>query len=172
MQAAEGISLEQIQAFLEASEEVDFKARNKEEIYDWVNQTLQQLHYRKLKRSARGLVRRYLAKMTGLSRAQVTRLPYRRYCFPRRYTPEDAVLLAAVDEAHDTISGPATQRILQRAHGDFGDAQYQRLAELSVAQLYRLRKSRAYRGLYLRGEKVKPKPLSIECLDLRPGRSD
>jgi hypothetical protein len=58
MQAAEGISLEQIQAFLEASEEVDFKARNKEEIYDWVNQTLQQLHYRKLKRSARGLVRR------------------------------------------------------------------------------------------------------------------
>ncbi|SPE41827.1 hypothetical protein SBA3_4660006 [Candidatus Sulfopaludibacter sp. SbA3] len=34
---------------------MDFKARNKEEIYDWVNQTLQELHYRKLKRSARGL---------------------------------------------------------------------------------------------------------------------
>ena len=66
------MSLEQIQAFLEASTEVDFKARNKEEIYDWVNQTLQHLHYRKLKRRARGLVRRYLAKMTGLSRAQVT----------------------------------------------------------------------------------------------------
>ena len=94
-------SLEQIQASLEASTEVDFKARNKEEIYDWVNQTLQQLNYRKLKRNARGLVRRYLSKMTGLSGAQVTRLlgcylrgekvkpkPYRRYRFPRRYTPQ------------------------------------------------------------------------------------
>src|SRR5258707_15684301 len=103
MQAAEAMSLEQIRAFVEGSTEVDFKARNKEEIYVWVNQTLQQLHYRKLKRSARGLVRRYLAKMTGLSRAQVTRLlglylrgaqvkpkPYRRYRFPRRYTPADA----------------------------------------------------------------------------------
>jgi transposase InsO family protein len=174
MQAAEAMSLEQIRAFLEASTEVDFKARNKDEIYDWVNQTLQQLHYRKLKRGARGLVRRYLAKMTGLSRAQVTRLlglylrgekvkpkPYRRYRFPRRYTNEDAVLLAAVDEAHDTINGPATQRILQRAYSDFGDTQYQRLAELSVAQLYRLRKSRAYRQRLTTYQKTRPTKVSI-----------
>ena len=73
--------------------EVDFKARNKEEIYDCVNQTLQQLDYRKLKRSARGLVRRYLAEMTRLSRAQVTCL----------------VVL------YDSLSGPATQRATQRA---------------------------------------------------------
>src|SRR5690242_9949355 len=99
MQAAEGISLEQIRAFLEASEEVKFKARNKEDLYDWVNQTLEQLHYCKLKRSQRGLVRRYVAKMTGLSRAQATRLlsmylrgekvqakRYRRRRFPQRYT--------------------------------------------------------------------------------------
>jgi transposase InsO family protein len=174
MQAAEAMSLEQIRAFLEASTEVDFKARNKDEIYDWVNQTLQQLHYRKLKRGARGLVRRYLAKMTGLSRAQVTRLlglylrgekvkpkPYRRYRFPRRYTNEDAVLLAAVDEAHDTINGPATQRIMQRAYSDFGDTQYQRLAELSVAQLYRLRKSRAYRQRLTTYQKTRPTKVSI-----------
>jgi hypothetical protein len=43
MQAAERMSLEQIQTFLEASDEVDFKARNKEEVYDWVNQTLHEL---------------------------------------------------------------------------------------------------------------------------------
>ncbi len=154
---------------LDGSTEVDFKARNKEEIYDWVNQTLQQLHYRKLKRSARGLVRRYLAKMTGLSRAQATRLlglylrgekvtpkPYRRYRFPRRYTPADAVLLATVDEAHDTLSGPATPRILQRALDDFGDPQYQRLADLSGAQRYRLRKSRAYRQRLATYQKTRP----------------
>jgi hypothetical protein len=71
--------------------------------------------------------------------------PYRRHRFRQRYTREDTELLAAVDEAHATLSGPATQKILQRARYDFGDAKYQRLAELSVAQLYRLRQSRAYR---------------------------
>src|SRR6266699_1429343 len=128
MQAGERMSLEQIQAFLEASNEVVFKARNKDEVYAWVNQTLRQLRYQELKRRGRGLVRRYVAKMTGLSRAQVTRLvgvylrgeevkpkPYRRHRFRQRYTREDTELLAAVDEAHATLSGPATQKILQRA---------------------------------------------------------
>jgi hypothetical protein len=103
--------------------------------------------------------------MTGLSRAQATRLlgmylrgekvqpkPYRRRRFPQRYTREDAALLASVDEAHDTLSGPATRKILQRARYGFQDARYTRLAELSVAQLYRLRKSRAYR------ERPDPRP--------------
>jgi transposase InsO family protein len=174
MQAAEGMSLEQIQVFLKASDEVEFKARNKEDLYDWVNQTLRQLHYRKLKRSDRGLVRRYVAKMTGLSRAQATRLLglylrgedvrpklYRRRRFPQRYTREDAELLAAVDEAHDTLSGPATRKILQRARYDFQDAQYTRLAELSVAQLYRLRKSRAYRHRLTSYQPTRPTKVAI-----------
>jgi len=174
MQAAEGMSLEQIQAFLEASDEVEFKAGNKEDLYDWVNQTLQQLNYRKLKRSGRGLVRRYVSKMTGLSRAQATRLlgmylrgekvqpkQYRRRRFPQRYTREDAALLASVDEVHDTISGPATRKILQRARYDFKDAKYTRLAELSVAQLYRLRKSRAYRERLTTYQPTRPTKVSI-----------
>jgi hypothetical protein len=43
-------------------------------VYRWVNQTLRQQSYQELKRSGRGLVRRYLEKITGLSRAQTTRL--------------------------------------------------------------------------------------------------
>src|SRR5216683_2011285 len=158
MQAGERLSLEQIRAFLEASDELGFKGRNREEVYGWVNQTLRKQRYPELKRSGRGLVRRYVEKMTGLSRAQVTRLigryvegeevkprPYRRHRFPQRYRREDIELLAAVDQAHATLSGPATQKILQRAYYDFQDALYQRLAELSVAQLYRLRQSQTYR---------------------------
>jgi transposase InsO family protein len=174
MQAGEGMSLEQIQAFLESSDEVEFKAGNKEDLYEWVNQALQQLNYRKLKRSGRGLVRRYVAKMTGLSRAQATRLlgmylrgekvqpkPYRRRRFAERYTRADAELLATVDEAHDTISGPATRKILQRARYDFQDAQYTRLAELSVAQLYRMRKSRAYRQRFTKYQPTRPTKICI-----------
>ena len=110
MQAREQLSLEQIQAFLAASDDLGFQGRNRDEVYSWVNLTLRQQGYQDLKRSGRGLVRRYLEKMTGLSRAQITRLitvygrgeevkakPYRRHRFPQRYTREDVALLAVVD---------------------------------------------------------------------------
>ena len=74
MQAAEWLSLEQIRAFLEASSEVGFRGRNRTEIYGWVNETLRVQHFEELKRASRGLIRRYVEKMTGLSRAQMTRL--------------------------------------------------------------------------------------------------
>jgi transposase InsO family protein len=112
--------------------------------------------------------------MTGLSRAQVTRLigcyrqggevrprAYRRHRFPQRYTRADIELLAAVDEAHETLSGPATQKILQRALHDFGDARFARLARLSVAQLYRLRKSRAYRQRRVAYQPTRPTQVAI-----------
>jgi transposase InsO family protein len=174
MQANEKLSLDQIQAFLESSEEVVFEGRNREEVYGWVNQTLQQQRYGQLKRSGRGLVRRYLAKMTGLGRAQITRLVtvyqsgeevkpkrYRRQRFARRYTREDIELLAAVDEAHEVLSGPATRKILQRAHYDFQEPGYERLAELSVAQLYRLRKSVTYRKHGMVYQATRPTKVAI-----------
>ena len=154
MQAGERLGLEQIRALLEASDEVGFKGQNREEVYRWVGQTLREQRYHELKRCSRGLARRYLEKMTGLSRAQITRLvtmylegdpvqlkAYRRKRFPERYSRQDIVLLAALDDAHESISGPATQKLLQRACYDFNDSAYQRLAELSVAQMYRHEKA-------------------------------
>jgi transposase InsO family protein len=174
VQASERLSLEQIRAFLEGSDEVRFEGRNREEVYDWVEQTLRQQRYGELQRSGRGLVRRYLAKMTGLSRAQSTRLvalyqegeqvkpkPYRRRRFPQRYTRADIELLAEVDEAHEVLSGPATQKILQRAYHDFQEAPYQRLAEVSVAQLYRLRQSRTYRQRRMVYQATRPTKVAI-----------
>jgi transposase InsO family protein len=158
VQGAKGLSLDQIRAFLKASQEVQFQGCSREEVYQWVSETLRLQGYRRLGRTARGLVRRYVEKMTGLSRAQITRLitqyvqsgavkarPYRRRRFPTVYTPRDIELLACLDEAHETLSGPATQKILQREYYEFGVRRYQRLARISVAQLYRLRKSRTYR---------------------------
>jgi transposase InsO family protein len=174
MQSGERLSLEEIRAFLEASEGLGFEGRVREEVYEWVNQTLRQIRYQDLKRSGRGLVRRYVSKMTGLSRAQTTRLlgsylrgeevkpkPYRRHCFRQRYKREDIELLAEVDEAHETLSGPATQKILQRAYYDFQELRYERLARLSVAQLYRLRQSRTYRQRRVVYQPTRPTPVSI-----------
>jgi transposase InsO family protein len=174
VEQAESLSLEQIRVFLEASEEVHFEGKEREEIYGWISRTLQFHGYRQQKRRNRGLLRCYVEKLTGLSRAQVTRLigryfksgavkeaSYRRHRFAQRYTRGDIELLASVDEAHETLSGPATKRILEREYSEYGKPEYERLAEISVAHLYNLRKQRRYRECRLSYTKTRPTPVSI-----------
>lgn len=174
MRQAEKLSLDQIRAFLEASEEVRFEGEKREEIYGWISETLQIHSYGQRNRAERGVLRSYIAKLTGLSRAQVTRLigrylasgavkapKYKRHRFAARYQRTDIELLAAVDEAHDTLSGPATKRILEREFVEYGKKEYQRLAAISVAHLYNLRQRSRYRERRLHYTKTRPTPLSI-----------
>jgi transposase InsO family protein len=171
---AEKLSLDQIEAFLRASEEIRFEAETREQVYHWIEQVLRQQQYQQQGRKARGLLRRYLAKLTGLSRAQVTRLiaryqarrelqpvVYRRHRFAQRYTQADIELLAAVDAAHESLSGPATQRVLEREYQQYGKPEYQRLATISVAHLYNLRRHQRYRERRLRYHKTKPTTATI-----------
>ena len=92
-----------------------------------------------------------LGKMRGRSRAQVTRLvqrygisglveqrKYRRNRFASRCTAAD-VELPSVDEAHGCLSGPATQKMLYREFYDYGEQEWARLANISVAHIYNLR---------------------------------
>ena len=74
MQETGKLSLEQVEAFLEGSEPVQFESRDRTSLYEWVARTLREQGYSRLGKAGKGLVRRYMAKMTGLSRAQVTRL--------------------------------------------------------------------------------------------------
>ena len=171
---AEKLSLEAIGRFVEASEELRFEGGNRQEVYGWVEQVLVQQEYAQQGKAARGLVRRYIEKMTGLSRSQVTRLiarytatgrvratVYRRRRFPDRYTRADIELLASVDEAHETLSGPATRRIVEREVELYGKREYVRLAAISVAHLYNLRKSQRYRERRLNYVKTRPTVVSI-----------
>jgi transposase InsO family protein len=135
---------------------------------------LKQHQYGQQGRGAKGLLRRYLAKMTGMSRAQITRLiarygeagavkaqGYRRHRFANRYTRADIALLASVDEAHETLSGPATRQILKREYNEYGDSNYERLAAISAAQIYRLRKGSAYRRQRTHFSKTRPTAVRI-----------
>jgi transposase InsO family protein len=171
---AEKLSLEAIGRFVEASEELRFEGENRQQVYGWVERLLVQQEYAQHGKAARGLVRRYIEKMTGMSRAQVTRLIarytatgqvrptiYRRRRFPGLYTRADIELLASVDEAHETLSGPATRRILEREVDLYGKQEYARLAGISVAHLYNLRKSQRYRERRLNYVKTRPAAVSI-----------
>jgi transposase InsO family protein len=182
MQDGEKLSLEQIRAFLEASEEVHFEGQRRQEVYEWITRLLRQQSYRTQGKVVRGLLRRYVAKMTGRSRAQVTRLigryvehsevkesSHHRHRFASRFTPADLELLVKVDEAHETLSGPATKKILEREWELYRHAEYERLATISVAHIYNLRRRPRYRQRRMNytktravqvaiGERRKPQP--------------
>jgi len=166
--------LEEIGRFVEASESIRFESENRQQLYGWVERVLVQQAYRQQGRAGKGLLRRYIEKMTGLSRAQVTRLiaryaasgrveatVYRRRRFPQLYTQADIELLASVDEAHETLSGPATRHILEREFQQYGNQEYARLATISVGHLYNLRHSRRYRERRLNYTKTRPTAVQI-----------
>src|ERR1700686_3101913 len=74
MDDSEAVSLGQIRAFLAGSGEVRFAGQGRAEVYAWVERTLVRHEYAGLGRADKGVVRHYIARMTGLSRAQTTRL--------------------------------------------------------------------------------------------------
>jgi hypothetical protein len=160
MQRVKSLTLEAMRGFLAGSESFEFEARGAKEVYPWVGDALQAVNYSRLGKADRGLVKRFLEKLTGLSRAQVTRLvgrwqqegqlrpkrgPRRR--FPRTYTDADIRLLAQLDEAHGGLSGPATKRILEREFTVYGKVEYKRLAGISASHIYNLRGGKRYRQM-------------------------
>jgi hypothetical protein len=174
MDKGEHQSLEQVQAFMAGNEGVDFKGRSRKEIYDWTQATLCWHSYASLGREDKGLVKRYVSKVTGLSRAQATRLVAQYVAsgtvevrrgrgkrFTETYLPADVVLLAEVDEAHETLSGPATPKLLYRGYYEFADARYERLAGISSAHIYNLRKLRSYRERVMVFSKTRPTATGI-----------
>jgi transposase InsO family protein len=174
MDDSETTSLEQIRAFLAGSCDVRFAGRHRDEVYAWTEGTLVRHHYNALSRLEKGLLRQYVGSMTGLSRAQVTRLitsyansgrvtavAYQRRKFPTLYTKSDLDLLAYVDKSHGNLSGPATKRILEREYSEYGQAAFKRVAAISVAQLYRFRNSADYRKRNASYQPTRPTPIPI-----------
>ncbi|HEY3940463.1 MAG TPA: hypothetical protein VGL97_23750 [Bryobacteraceae bacterium] len=174
MDDSEATSLEQIRAFLAGSGEVRFAGQRREEVYAWTERTLVRHQYGSRNRREKGLLRRYVARMTGLSRAQVTRLiasyagsghvkaaSYQRRKFASRYRTTDVELLAYVDKSHGNLSGPATKRILEREYSEYGQAAFERLAQISVAQIYRFRNAEAYRKRNTSYQPTRPTPIRI-----------
>jgi len=165
-------TLAELQAFLDGTVAVDF-AMAAEARYEFIARTVRRFSYGRLKRADKGVVLRFLERVSGYSRQQLTRLVKRggerrplikryrasRTSFARTYTSADVLLLAHTDTLHGTLSGLATKKLMERAYCVFGDARYERLATVSVAHLYNLRQ----RAGYLRQRQVwiKTRPVTI-----------
>jgi transposase InsO family protein len=171
MNEAQVRTLEQLAQVLAGTQVLEFRrAQDDEGRYAWIEQVLGRFGYRQLARVERGPVLAYLQRLSGYSRAQLTRLVsrwvggkplvknYRRaeHAFARRYTAGDVALLAEVDRALGTLSGPATACVLRRQRDVFGDERFARLGCISVAHLYNLRNSTGYRQQRVVQTKTQP----------------
>src|ERR1035437_3648750 len=152
MQNVEPLTEVQIGEFLRGSELIEFAGQSRAEVYAIVQESLVRQEYFRQGKKQRGAIRAYLSKLTGRSLPQMTRLIRQqkangeirlaprtpRRGFATRYTEADVGLLAEVDRAHERLSGPATRRIVQREHREFGKQEDQRLAGGFAAPHYKL----------------------------------
>ena len=177
-------TFDDVQAFLDGSQTLDLEVTDREQAYAFIDQTLRRFRYRSCSRGHKGLLRRYLIKVTGLSRAQVTRLIERHgrsgrlsdrrgapaRPFRRRYTDADIRRLAEIDQLHGTPAGPAARKLCERQFRLFDDARYERLATISNGHLYNLRQSATYRRRRI--GHVGTRPTSVPIGERRPPRPD
>jgi len=175
MQNLERLSLDEMKEFVEGNRKVCFSTETREETYGFIEGTLKSQQYRKLNKGQKGIVRRFLVKVTGLSRAQMARLVGRwmkqrriplktvvkRRRFARRYTAADIRLLASVDAAHEDLSGPGVRRILQREFTVFGKPEFRNLADISASHIYNLRDSKTYAGVRVHMTHTQARQVSI-----------
>lgn len=166
---------DQLREFLSGTQAVAFSVLgDKDASYRWIQGELVRFRYLTSARPDKGVVIRYLMKVSGYSRQQITRLvtQYRDTGqlkrrqrtvagFVSRYTTEDIRLLAAMDERHETPCGPAVKKLCERAYRVFGQVEYERLATISVSHLYNLRQTTTYTRQRRHFEKTRPKVSSI-----------
>jgi hypothetical protein len=67
-------TLDQIRQFLEGTEAISFQIESKDARYRWIQHALVKFRYMTLSKANKGLITRYIRKMTGYSLAQVKRL--------------------------------------------------------------------------------------------------
>ena len=161
--------LDDVRAFLAGSAAMEFSITEQAERYRWIEQTLRRFKYRTLGRVERGVVLRYLQRVSGYSRQTVTRLVAQYQAtgklrrrqrtvagFVRYYSDEDARLLAELDELHATPCGAAAKKLCERMYRVYGDERFEVLSHISVSHLYNLRKATGYRRRRRHFEKTRP----------------
>ncbi len=174
MENLERLTLAEMEEFLKAHQHLRWSARERKSVYALIEQVLKGQQYRRLSKGPKGIVRRFLAKVTGLSRAQLTRWIQRwlttrrverrsapRPRFRSRYTAADIALLAELDAAHQDLSGPAVRHLCHRGWTVFGEQRFQRLAKISPSHIYNLRHSAAYRKIRVRVGHTQARQVSL-----------
>lgn len=160
MTNSRNLTIPEMAEFLKAPKVADFHAPDQKEAYDWICCLLVNQLYWRLMRHQKGIIRQYIRRMTGYSRAQTNRLISRwkktgrierikneRSEFPTIYQRKDIALLADADKALLFPSGPALARNLRREFEIHHHNEYETISQISPSHIYNLRKTFTYRDL-------------------------
>lgn len=175
MQDEQVVSISQIKEFLRVNNDgARFVAENKKERNLWIENVLSKFKYFSCRKKEKTTIKRYIAKMTNLSKTQVKKLiskkrrfgrisPYEthRRKFERKYWPADIALLSETDNLHGRMSGPAIKDILEREYNIFGKQEYKNISRISESHIYNLRKTRQYVSRSLTVKKTNPIKIPI-----------
>ena len=160
-----------MEEFLQGSSHLDFQATSKQETYTWISQQVNFVKYFTRKKKEKGVVIKYLEKISGYSNIQVKKLVKKKrtqghlklspiwgkkHGFKTIYSPEDIRLLAETDNLHDHPTGQSLQHTLGRAFSKFGDERYVRLQNISLGHIYNLRSTDRYKEKSLIFTKTHP----------------
>jgi len=170
MQDDQIVTISQLEAFSKlTSDGATFTAADKTERNVWIEEVLRKFKYFSCRKKDKITIKKYLAKMTGLSKTRIKRLiarkrkfgrisPYEihRHRFERKYGPHDIALLLKTDNLHQRMSGPAIRGILQREYNTFGKQEYKNISNISSPHIYNLRKTRQYVSHSLTVKKTNP----------------
>jgi len=179
-------SINEVESFLQGNCGVSLVVPSAKDKYKFISDTLILFNYKNTKKKDKGVILKYLKKVTGYSDSQVKRLVkewkekglvwYDRKrtgtSFKRKYKALDIALLVQTDFAHKTINGNATKEILKREYAKFGKKEYENISNISVSHLYNIRnKSR----VYLSSEAIKyskTNPVSVNIGERRKPETD
>lgn len=174
MTNSKNICLSAIGDFLSKPPIIQFKSVSKKDRNEWIQNVIMDYKYLKCSRSDKGMLRRYIIRMTGISKSQLTRLikdyrkrgtlkprEYERNKFKKIYTKGDIELLADLDNAHECLAGPAIIKIMNCDYNNFSKTDYVRLKNISVSHLYRLRITNRYKFRAKTFTKTNPTKVNI-----------
>ena len=125
-------TIEALEGFIQGNQAVAFIVLgDKHERYQFVQKTLIKFRYITLSKLDKGVVNRYIRKITGYSRQQLTRLikqykevgrikwyPCRSNGFSTIYDEKDIKLLVEMDTRHEDICGHRIARVNCRLKAD------------------------------------------------------
>ncbi|MCX6724271.1 MAG: integrase [Candidatus Staskawiczbacteria bacterium] len=175
MQDDDVVSIDQVKEFLKLNSEATmFLAENKAERNLWIENVLNKFGYFSCRKKDKTIVKKYIARMTGLSETQTKKLVSKKKkfgkiivaysnCrrFPTKYDASDIALLIRTDNLHGRLSGLATKGILVREYNTFSKQDYRNISNVSASHIYNLRATRQYVSHSVTVKKTNPVKILI-----------
>lgn len=167
-------SVAQLEEAVKIENCVRFQSVDKKQAYEWIGQTLGRFHYSRELKKNKGIVKRYIATMTGYSDSQIDKLIARKrkmgmvvlakrtqHTFPKKYEAHEVALLAETTSILEHPNGRAVKQMMSDMCDLYHDLRFARLRQISVSHFYNLRKTNIFQSRILNYKKTRPTKVNI-----------